>query len=343
MDVRDLTKSRLAGSEQPKVDQVKKTAEDINTVRSVVGTAEELAGVKGYQDRIKERDDKNESLRTENDELKGKVHETELSSLKEYINLKIDGIMNEGAKGKDVVGQIQQLKEAAEIMGMKRGEEGVGKERTAFDFALSMLERMAPKQTSIVESLRELLEVKTLLLPEEKRAAETPAMGPPELQFQIAKLNTESAITLEKLKDDRQEREHRFQFDMKKFEVQTAQQAAEINAKINAQREQTQLFASGFEQVGNALAKGFQDRGGGGGGGAAGNPIAGAARGVVKGAAKGVISPILEAAVGESGSIECESCQEEMFLAADATQTICPGCQTVYDIKRVGDSIAALE
>lgn len=100
----------------------------------------------------------------------------------------------------------------------------------------------------------------------------------------------------------------------------------ETVAAIQAEKEKRSMWATPFETVGMALAKGFMDSNGGMSGGAGEERAPRKQRRSTK---------KLEVGEGESGVTNCPECGEPVAIAPTARSAVCSSCDAVFPIERV--------
>ena len=94
-------------------------------------------------------------------------------------------------------------------------------------------------------------------------------------------------------------------------------------AEIAAEKDKRSMFASPFESLGMAIAKGLLDSNGG---------ISAEGRAPTKRKRSG---HRLEVGEGESGVTECPECGEPVAIAPTARSAVCSSCDATFPITRV--------
>ena len=102
---------------------------------------------------------------------------------------------------------------------------------------------------------------------------------------------------------------------------------AETAAAIQAEREKRSMFATPFETLGMAIAKGLVDSNGG---------VSAEGRSPAKRKRSG---KRLEVGEGESGVTECPECGEPVAIAPTARSAVCSSCDATFPIDRVGPKV----
>lgn len=249
----------------------------------------------------------------------------------------ISGEMNLGKI--DVQAQIKEANEAKEKAAAQAKESDsllrTENQGLRDKLQLSELKSLEDKFTNQITELRKSLETgakQGTILEQIKEAKETAlelGMGAEkktssglssEAQLALEKMRMEHELTLEEMRDARSRRDKEWELIVMKWQEDKSLREKEVAGKSREQAERNEMIGNGIDGLARVIMKAASEGAGGGGG----NTGTGApAREVV------------EAGVGEFGGIACQHCGTEVPIAKDAARAVCPGCSSVFDIKRV--------
>jgi len=275
---------------------------------------EHEAKKKDLEKRISGEDEAEKAqLAQENEELKEKIHEKEVESVRVELGGKIDQLnqsVREGASQKSISQQIADIKQAAADMGLG------GSKFSDVQEALEFVERLKPNKT-LPEQLKDAQELMETFGKKETN------QFPPEITLQLKQMDRDLQIRLEEMRDSRSDRDRDWQLQIRKWEEEKEIKMAQLQAEIAAKKEGNELLAQGIQRLGQVIAAAK---------GAAAGGVAGAVAG---GVASGAGSRVINAGEGEAGEVECESCHSVIPISESADDVICPGCGTRYAIQRI--------
>jgi len=294
-------------SPQDQVDQVQKTAEHIKVIDDTVSTADKLAGGPAYRQQLDKSNEELNSLREENKKLLEQLHRADIATIKSELGGKIDQLtdtVNKGASRDKISDQIEDIKKTATALGLGSTK------MSELNEMMSFIEKLRPTK-DLADQIKEAKELLKNIEPQKGEG--TPEL-PASIALQMKKMDHDLQITLEKMADERQERQHKFELTMLEFKDNRDFRKAEIDAKIAVERDRNELLGNLINRFGAAAAKGAVDAGGIG--------------------AK-VSNQVIEAGEDEFGEGPCPSCGSIIAIAKDATQAICPNCKTFYTIHRI--------
>lgn len=202
--------------------------------------------------------------------------------------------------------------------------------------ALNAALQAGSEKKGITDQIKEAREVAELL--GMQLAGKADGTTSPELSIKLKEMEFQHLEYMEKLKDDRDERDRNWQIQLRDMDDKREQMKADI-----ARQSQRDQFFSQFPQLfGAAVAQGILDRGGSGTPGAQGIPATGGVGAqptkqppAAKAAAKPKQPYHFEMLPNESGEFDCPECGEPVALGPTARSAVCPGCGTRYPIKRV--------
>jgi hypothetical protein len=211
-----------------------------------------------------------------------------------------------------------------------------GAQIDALNTALSRALEGADKP-SISQQIKEAQEVAKLLGMNMPQAG-VPGATSPELAIKLKELEFNNLQTLEKMKDDREDRKR--DWDLKLRQMDRDEEAAKANLERQASRDQ--FFFRFPQAIGGAIAQAVMDKGKGGAG-VAGAGVKAAAQPPPKGAPPAQPpqqrQPYhLEMAPGEGGEMDCPNCGETIGLGPTARSAVCPNCGTQYPIRRTAQA-----
>lgn len=173
---------------------------------------------------------------------------------------------------------------------------------------------LKPKDPNIIERLNEIMQIAGVL----GYARPDPQSGlPAELQLKMLEMEMSEKTAARKFEWDKMMSERNWQLALKKLEAESQARAAEIQQE----REKRNMFASPFESIGAAIAKGLIDSGG-----SIGEKIS---------TRRKRSEFRLQAGEGESGTVECPECGEPIAIAPTARSTVCPSCEATVSITRI--------
>ena len=182
---------------------------------------------------------------------------------------------------------------------------------------------MKPQDKGITGQLEDIMKIAGVL----GYAKPDPQSGlPVELTLQMKKMDIENAQAQRKFEWDKIESERNWQLSLKKLEMEGQSHAAEIAAE----KDKRSMFASPFESLGTAIAKGLLDSNGG---------ISAEGRSSAKRKRSG---KRLEVGEGESGVTECPECGEPVAIAPTARSAVCSSCDATFPIDRVDPKVGGI-
>jgi len=270
---------------------------------------EHQAKKKDLEKRISGEDEAEKAqLAQENEELKEKIHEKEVESVRVELGGKIDQLnqsVREGASQKSISQQIADIKRAAADMGLG------GSKFEDIQAALDLVERLRPATKTLPEQVKD---AKDLI----DTFGQKPS-GDGNLSLEIEKVKGDRELQLEKLRIERAAGERDFQLKMKQWETEREDKRAIASAEIAVKKEGNQLLADLVEKLAQVIT-------------------AAAGGAVGAGAARGIASRVIEAGEGEAGETECPSCHSVIPISESADDVICAGCGARYTIKRIPKS-----
>lgn len=200
--------------------------------------------------------------------------------------------------------------------------------------ALNAALQAGSEKKGITEQIKEAREVAELL--GMQLAGKADGTTSPELAVKLKEMEFNHLEYMEKLKDERDERNKQWQITLRELDDKREQAKNDLARQAN----RDQFFFQMPQALGAAIAQGLMNRGGGAPG-AQGAPPGGVGAQPAKQppAAKAAAKPKqpyhFEMLPGESGEFDCPECSEPVALGPTARVAVCPGCGTRYPIKRV--------
>lgn len=157
--------------------------------------------------------------------------------------------------------------------------------------------------------------------------------------IELAKLQMSHELELERLRGERELQNRQWNLDLRKY----GDDVEERKEKIKSGERTMALLGSAFDQIGAAIARGMIEAEG---------------RGVARKPAvqqeypeeaptqpaplarQGDVSTghHIEAAPGESGTVECPDCGETIYMGPTARHAVCPNCELTFPITRVKEA-----
>lgn len=234
----------------------------------------------------KEADDSARATGVENQQLRDKIHQLEQDNLKTTLQAQQENLKT------TFQAQMENLQKIIEAQG---------------------------SQKSFIQQYNEAMETaKTLGFLTPGTAPGT--TGSAELTLQIKRLDFEQTVALRKLARDEKESDRKWQMELQRLQDErTAKQQ-----ELEAQKKRDEMYGSGLQMLGGAIAKGIMES-------EEGKPIATAPKGKVS-------SHHWEAAPGEAGEGNCPECGEAVGIGPTARAAVCPQCGLKILIKRVGEA-----
>ena len=299
------------------IGEVKQTADNMSVIDKTMETAKKLAGHGVIEAQLERQNKENEKLANENKDLSTQVQDARTDVLRAELSGKIDklseDLKSKGTSQKSIGDQLTEIKSVATELGMGTGKFGEVKE------ILTFLNSFRPDK-SLADQIKSAQEVMTLINPNKPERALMPGDISP-LTVELKKIDSSVQLQIAKMEDDRQAREHQFQLEMKKFEIETDTRKQEVQGKLALEQERNAMLSGGIERLGrimiSAAANGDQ---------AISGPISAAVK-------------TIEAGIGEEGAFPC-SCGTTLGIAKDASNVSCPSCGTQYAIRRVAQTAA---
>uniref|UniRef100_A0A6M3MDZ4 Uncharacterized protein n=1 Tax=viral metagenome TaxID=1070528 RepID=A0A6M3MDZ4_9ZZZZ len=150
------------------------------------------------------------------------------------------------------------------------------------------------------------------------------------IQLDLKKMEFENTRELRKMMREDKQADREFQRQLNRDADEREDKKANLEIKraetaaaIQAEREKRSMFATPFETLGMAIAKGLVDSNGG---------ISAEGRSPAKRKRSG---KRLEVGEGESGVTECPECGEPVAIAPTARSAVCSSCDATFPIDRV--------
>lgn len=171
-----------------------------------------------------------------------------------------------------------------------------------------------PQEKSISEQVAEIGQIAGIL---GYRKPDAEAGLPAEIRLQMIKMDIEEKQAQRKFEWDKMESERRWQLELKKLDQDNAARVA----KIQEEKEKRNIYATPFESLGMAIAKGLLDGG------------SSTTRVASKDTAKRSVHK-LQAEEGESGEVECPECNEPIAIPPTGKSAVCPSCEAKVSITR---------
>jgi len=177
---------------------------------------------------------------------------------------------------------------------------------------------LKPKDNkSITDQISEITQIASVL----GYARPDPQSGlPVELQLKMLEMEMNEKASARKFEWDKMMSERTWQLELKKLEAESQGRAAEFQQE----REKRSMFATPFESIGVAFAKGLMDSNKGGGG-SIGQRETKRKRSTHR----------LQVGEGESGTTDCPECGEPVAIAPTARSAVCSSCEATFPITRV--------
>lgn len=324
--ISELTEAALGGAGKLKpaddISEVEKVAKDISAVNRTKTEAEKLVGVSGYQAQAAQQQKEIKELQEKNEAQRGQLEQSKVDSIKSELGAQIAQIqqsVTDGASAKDVGSLIMDFKKGAEALGLTNNDK-----LSDIDKLFSIAGKMN-QQKPFIDQLKEFESVAGMFNKGQPVVAQSDGM----VQVELAKLQVDSQLTIQRMENERQERAQKFDMEKMQWSEDRDIKIAEINAKLTTEKERNQMIGGMVSELGRAFAQATMESQPQGGVSLSGRPAA-------TPAARQVEIPTIEANVGEYGEIQCvnPNCKSTVPIAEDATKAICPGCKTVYPIMR---------
>jgi len=172
-----------------------------------------------------------------------------------------------------------------------------------------------PKDPGITERLSEITQIAGVL---GYRRPDADAALPAEIKLQMLKMEMEEKHSQRTFEWDKMMSERNWQLQIKQLE----QTAASQNAQIQIEREKRGMWASPFESIGTAIARGLIDSGG-------------AVPKVASQPKRKRSGHRLQAGEEDSGVVNCPECGEPIAIAPKARSAVCPSCEETIAIDRI--------
>lgn len=171
-----------------------------------------------------------------------------------------------------------------------------------------------PKEPGIADQISQITQIAGILGYSKPTASET---LPAEVQLQIKKMDIENAQAQREFEHKMKVDERNWQLDLKKLDIENANRAAQISAE----KEKRGVWATPFESIGSAIARGLVDSGG-----QISRPST---------TRRKRSTHRLEAGEDDSGTLECPECGEPIAIAPRARSAVCSSCDATISISRV--------
>jgi hypothetical protein len=311
------------------ISEVKKATEDMNVVEGALHTARKLAGTDGLAEQIKGKDAALAKAGEEKDKLKEELHETQIQIIQKELGGKIDKLSESirgGASPKSISDEIIEVKKAAESLGLGGSKVSEIKE------IMGLVTSLSPQQKGLAEQVKDARDLLATLQPEGKREALVEGV-PASVAIQLKEMDTNLKITLEKMADERIERENRFKLTLMEFQEDRDLRRQEVDGKLALERERNQILANAIEIGGRAAGKAFAETKLGAG--------APSQEGISQQGQD--ITPRafdLNANEGEAGQFSCPVCEKrgtphQVGIGPKTAKATCVGCGSQFNITRV--------
>jgi len=172
-----------------------------------------------------------------------------------------------------------------------------------------------PKDPNIVDQVNQIEQIAGVLGFARPGAD---AALPSEIRLQMYKMEMDNTQAQRQFEWDKMMSERTWQLELKKLEAD----AQSRSIQVQQEKEKRGMWATPFESLGTAIARGLIDNGGA----VSGSP-----------AKRKRSSKQLQAGENDSGTIECPECGEPMAIPPKARSAVCPSCEAVIPIQRVSD------
>jgi hypothetical protein len=301
---------------------VKQATEDMGVVEGALNTARKLAGTDGLAEQIKGKDAALEKAGKEKDELKDQLHESQVQLIQKELGGKIDQLseaIKGGASPKSISEQINEVKKAAESLGLG------GSKVSEIREIMGLVTSLSPQQKGLAEQVKDARDLLATLQPEGKKEGLVEGV-PASVALEMKRLETNTNLEIEKMKDERQRRDQEFEVTKLKWEEERDLRRQEVDGKIAVERERNSILAGGLEIIGRAAGK------------AIGEMASGAAAGpgsTIQGEHGAPMKYKVPAVEGAVGDIECPNCKTAVGIGPTTELATCAGCGSQFEVKRV--------
>jgi ribosomal protein S27E len=137
--------------------------------------------------------------------------------------------------------------------------------------------------------------------------------------IELEKMRINHELELERMKDDRSRKDKEWELTVRRWDDEKELKRQEIQGKLAVEKDRNEFLSSGIEKLGGVIVRAT---------------AAGAEAGI-GGSANKISSQVIEAGEGEFGETMCPACKNTIAIAKDASSAICPGCNTIYPVRRI--------
>jgi molecular chaperone GrpE (heat shock protein) len=324
-NLRDETIAKLSNVDRKRettIDDVGKQAQDMDVIDKAMNRAKRLAGADVLTEQLASKDEKISNLQKEKDKATQELHESEIRNVKTELGSKIDDLqkaIESGASRKSIGEQIIDIKKAASELGLG------GSKVSEIKDIMSLIESFSPKK-NLAEQVKEARELLVTLQPSDDRGKGLLVEGvPAQIAIELKQMDHNLQIKLAKMEDDRQQRNQEFQLTLKRYDEERLTKQAEIEGRLQVERERNDIIAQGLQIVGGAAGKAYADA------------LRGSAQGVPVQAPQAADKIYeIELGEGESGTTDCPKCHSAIGVGPTTTLAQCVNCGSKFPVVRTG-------
>jgi hypothetical protein len=317
--LRDETIARLTGDKanpEATIDGVKKQTQDMDAIDQAMSSARKLSGAKTLQEELDRQDKKLEKVEQERNKAVEDKHKAEIDIVRTELGSKIDHLQESwqgGASKKTIGEEISDIKKAASELGLG------GSKVSELRELMALIQTLNPKR-NMAEEIKEAKDLLATLQPPQQEKQGIIGGFPAEIALQIKKMDTDLQLHLEQMKDDRLRRDQEFKLELKKWDEERDMRRAEIQGKIDSDKERAEMFAGALQTIGKAAGEAYAEN-----------------------LTKGVAAPGTSAQetygirLGESeqGTFECPHCKSPIGVGPTSINARCVTCGGTYPISRI--------
>jgi hypothetical protein len=316
--LRDETIAKLTGDKtnpEATIDGVKKQTQDMDAIDQAMSSARKLSGANTLQEAIDRQDKKLEKVEQERNKAVEDKHKAEIDIVRTELGSKIDHLQESwqgGASKKTVGDEIADIKKAASELGLG------GSKVSELRELMGVIQTLNPKR-NLAEEIKEAKELLATLQPPEKEKQGLVGGFPPEIALQIKKMDADLQLHLEQMRDDRLRRDQEFKFEIKKWDEERDMRRAEIQGKVQSERERAEMFAGALQTIGKAAGEAYAEN-------------------LTKGGAPLGSSPRetygIRLGESEQGTFECPHCKSPIGVGPTSINARCVTCGGTFPISR---------
>lgn len=325
-DIKQELAMKVAGigkNREPTISDVQQESENMNVIDKTMETARKLSGTSALEKQVENANDRADKAQKERDKAVEDKHKAEIEKVEEALGAKIDNLAKSyagGASKDTIAGQIAEIKKAANELGM-------GTSKVSELQEMMVLIKSLNPQKSLAEQIQEAQALIALVQPEKKEEGIMDGM-PASIALQVTKINADLQVTLEKMKDERQDRDQKFELEKLKWEEDRDIRRQQVDGEIMVQHDRNRIMADGIKMFGGAAGKAIADSM------AQNQGVAAQPGGQPRGQPSERQTFHINLAEGETGTTECPYCHTPIGVGPEQTVAGCVGCNAQFEVKR---------